>query len=113
MIADAAYFQVFFEVITGRPSEVAATMRRRVSAYTREHLGRRFKIGITADPIGRARGYSDYNEMTVLYLSSSLESISEVERDLIEHNKHITPNRIVCDGGNYGKPPYYLYIVVD
>lgn len=50
--------------------------------------------------------------MVVLYRSSSLDSVSQVECDLIEHNKEITKNRIAGGGGNYGNPPYYLYIVL-
>jgi hypothetical protein len=105
---------VHFDVTTGRPSEVASTLRRRVSAYTRKELVRGFKIGITNDPRGRfSNGYArDYDEMVVLYRSSSLDSVSQVECDLIEHNKEITKNRIAGGGGNYGDPPYYLYIVL-
>jgi hypothetical protein len=103
---------VHFDLTTGRPAEVASTLRRRVSAYTRDRVGR-FKIGITNNPSGRfSNGYArDYDEMIVLYRSPSLDSVSQVERDLIEHNEEITRNRI-AGGGNYGEPPYYLYLVV-
>ncbi|HZM11625.1 MAG TPA: GIY-YIG nuclease family protein [Candidatus Limnocylindrales bacterium] len=91
MNADAVHF--YF--MTGRPSLVASTLRRRVSAYTRKDLVRGFKIGITNNPPARfSNGYSDYDEMIVLYKSSSLDSVSEVERDLIDHNQEITKNRI-------------------
>jgi hypothetical protein len=110
MTADA----VLFDFETGRPSTVAITLRRRVSAYTRKEVVRRFKIGITNDPRRRfSNGYSaDYGEMIVLYKSSSLDSVSQVERDLIDHNQEITKNRIAGGGGNYGDPPYYLYLVL-
>ena len=102
-----------FDSMTGRPSMVASTMRRRVSAYTREDLVRGFKIGITNNPNSRWSKYrTNFDEMIVLYQSSSLESVSEVERDLIAHNQEITKNRIAGGGGNYGDPPYYLYIVL-
>jgi hypothetical protein len=105
--------EVYFAVITGKPSMVASTLRRRVSAYTRENLGRGFKIGITNDPNARASKYgAAYHEMIVLYKSDSIDSVSEVERDLIDHNEEITKNRIAGGGGNYGAPPYYLYIVI-
>lgn len=104
---------IHFDPMTGKPSVVASTMRRRVSAYTRKDLVRGFTIGITNDPAARFSRYSrDYDEMIVLYKSSSLESVSEVERDLIDHNKEITKNRIAGGGGSYGDPPYYLYIVL-
>jgi hypothetical protein len=108
--ADAVHLD--FE--TGKPSTVATSLRRRVSAYTREGVVGGFKIGITNDPRTRfsKKDYARYHEMIVLYRSSSLESVSQVERDLIEHNKAITKNRIAGGGGNYGQPPYYLYIVL-
>ena len=110
MSADA----VHFDFMTGRPSMVAGTLRRRVSAYTRKELVRRFKIGITNNPRVRFsnKDYSGYDEMIVLYRSSSLASVSEVECDLIDHNQKITKNRIAGGGGNYGDPPFYLYIVI-
>jgi hypothetical protein len=105
---------VHFDVSTGRPSAVATILRRRVSAYTREGVVSRFKIGITNNPRARfSNGYSaDYDEMIVLYKSWSLDSVSKVELDILEHNEEITENRIAGGGGNYGNPPYYLYIVL-
>jgi hypothetical protein len=105
---------VYFNITTGRPSEVAPTLRRRLSAYTREEIVCRFKIGITNNPRARfSNGYArDYDKMIVLYRSSSLSSVSEVECDLIEHNGDITRNQIAGGGGNYGDPPYYLYVVI-
>jgi hypothetical protein len=110
MSADA----VHFDEMTGRPSVVASLLRRRVSAYTREGFVRGFKIGITNNPRVRfsKKDYSTYDEMIVLYKSSSLDSVSKVEYDLIDHNEQITKNRIAGGGGNYGDPPYYLYIVL-
>lgn len=103
-----------FDLITARPSAVATSLRRRLSAYTRKDLVRGFKIGITNNPHARfSNAYArDYDEMIVLYRSSSLESVSKVECDLIDHNKEITKNRIAGGGGNYGDPPYYLYVVL-
>jgi hypothetical protein len=103
-----------FDLTTGRPSAVAATLRRRLSAYTRKDVVRGFKIGITNNPESRfSNGYArDYDEMIVLYQSSSLDFVSQVECDLIEHNRDLTKNRIAGGGGNYGDPPYYLYVVL-
>jgi hypothetical protein len=77
-------------------------------------LSRKFKIGITCNPESRwDNAYkSDYDEMIVLYQSSSIESVSQVERDLIEHNQHLTKNRIAGGGGGIGTPPFYLYLVL-
>jgi hypothetical protein len=111
MSADAVHFE---SMTTGRPSTAASTLRRRVSAYTRQDVVGRFKIGITNNPRRRfSNGYSaDYDEMIVLYRSPSRDSVSQVERDLIDHNQAITKNRIAGGGGNCGDPPYYLYIVL-
>jgi hypothetical protein len=104
---------IHFDIITGRPAEVASCLRRRVSAYTRDHLVRGFKIGITNNPEARfARHAATYDEMIVLYMSQSLDSVSQVECDLIEHNEEVAHNVINGGGGNYGDPPYYLYIVL-
>ncbi len=105
---------IHFDLTTGRPSGVSTILRRRLSAYTRKEVVRGFKIGITNNPHARfSNGYvGDYDEMIVLYKSSSLDSVSRVECDLIDHNKAITKNRIAGGGGNYGDPPYYLYVVL-
>lgn len=105
---------IHYDYETGRPSEVATSLKRRVGAYTRDNLKRKFKIGITCDPEGRwDNAYKrDYDEMIVLYQSQSIDSVSQVERDLIEHNKHLTKNRIAGGGGAIGNPPYYLYLVL-
>lgn len=105
---------IHYDFVNGRPSEVASELRRRVSAFTREDLNRKFKIGISCDPEGRwDDAYKeDYDEMIVLYQSSSIESVSEVERDLIAHNKHFTKNRIAGGGGGIGTPPFFLYLVL-
>jgi hypothetical protein len=105
---------VHFDFSTGRPSTVAIVLRRRVSGYTRKGVVSRFKIGITNNPHTRfSNGYAaDYDEMIVVYKSLSLDSVSQVEHDIIEHNEEMTENRIAGGGGNYGEPPYYLYIVL-
>lgn len=105
---------VHFHLTTGRPSEVVGPLRRRLSGYTRQDRVRRFKIGITNDPRTRFfKGYAnDYDEMIVLYESPSINSVSQVERELIDHNFDFARNRIAGGGGNYGQPPYYLYVVL-
>lgn len=60
-----------------------------------------------------SKGYAnDYDEMIVVYESSSINSVSQVERELIDHNSEFAKNQIAGGGGNYGSPPYYLYVVV-
>ncbi len=67
MSADA----VKFDVETARPSEVATTLRRRISALTRQDRVRAFKIGITNDPHVRWKTHKrGYDRMIVVYKSS-------------------------------------------
>ena len=105
---------IHYDFLTGKPSELASDLRRRVSAYTRADLKRKFKIGISCDPEGRwENAYKNYyDEMIVLYKSQSIESVSQVERDLVAHNKHFTENRIAGGGGGIGTAPFYLYLVL-
>ena len=103
---------VHFDFSTGTPSTVATIVRRRVSAYTREDVVRGFKIGITNNPRVRfSNGYARLRRNDRGLQKPSLDSVSQVERDLIEHNK-VTKNRIAGGGGNYGDPPYFLYVVL-
>jgi len=101
---------VFYEAVTGHPTAIASTMRRRVSAYTRDCS---FKIGITCNPEARWQAHKNsYDQMVVVYESSSIDSVSQLERELTEHNQHFADNVISGGGGHIGKPPYYLYIVL-
>lgn len=100
-------------LITGKPSIVACNLRRRASGYNRECLGRRFKIRIANNPDARfSKCGGAYHEMVVLYRSDSLGAVSEVGRDLIDHNEAITKSRNAGDGSSYGASPYYLYLVL-
>ncbi len=50
--------------------------------------------------------------MAVVYQSSSIENVSQLEWLMIEHNRELADNIIAGGGGSYGNPPYYLYVVV-
>lgn len=104
--------RVIFSPETGWPQAVVTSVSRRISAYTRSDRVNGFKIGITNNPERRFRdGYAHaYPKMAVVYQSSSLENVSELERLLIEHNYELADNIISGGGGNYGDPPYYLYV---
>jgi hypothetical protein len=105
---------VFYDIMTGHPSVIANTMRRRVSSLTRQHLIADFKIGITNNPEKRWHVYADeYDQMMVLYESSSIDCVSQLERELIEHNEELARNILNSGGGHIGKTgPYYLYVVL-
>jgi hypothetical protein len=104
---------IFNEQVTGRPGVVAPSLRRRVSAYTRHDRARAFKIGITNHPERRFRqSYAGtYDDMIVIYQSSSRQFIREMERDLIEYNRVLCNNLIGGGGGRATTGPFYLYIV--
>lgn len=105
--------EIYNEVQGGWPSQIISTMRRRVSAYTR--AGIPFKIGITNDPYARASQY-DYNEpyydeMILIYGTSSINHVRELEAVLIDYYWDFCDNSIGGGGGRVGIGPYYLYIV--
>jgi hypothetical protein len=106
--------QVDYNYVTGRPNEVLSGVLRSIGAYTRHDRVRGFKIGITSDPERRFREeYAHaYHKMAVVYESSSISNVSQLECLMIEHNKELADNIIAGEGGNYGNPPYYLYVVV-
>lgn len=85
--------------------DIASTIEDRVSRY---------KIGITNNPERRfKRKYiKSYDKMIVVCRSSSIHSVSELERKLIEHNRELTDNIISGGGGDYSDPPYYMYVVI-
>jgi hypothetical protein len=102
---------VFFEVMTGHPTAIASTMRRRVSAYTRDCS---FKIGITCNPDARWQAHKHaYDQMVVVCESSSIDCVSQLERELTDHNQDFADNVISGGGGHIGKRgPYYLYVLL-
>jgi hypothetical protein len=106
--------RMVYNFVTGRPEEVVSDVLRSISAYTRRDRARGFKIGITNDPERRFReAYAHaYHKMAVVYQSSSINNVSQLERELIEHNQGLADNIISGGGGNYGTPPYYMYVVI-
>ena len=106
--------RVEFNYVTGWPSDVVSSVLRSISAYTRRDRVRGFKIGITSNPRRRFKeAYAHaYHKMAVVYESSSVANVAELERLLIEHNRELSDNIISGGGGDYGDPPYYLYVAV-
>lgn len=105
---------VSFDASTGTPSQVLSELIRRISAYTRQDRARRFKIGITNHPDRRySQAYADeYDKMIVIYKTTSINYVSQLEAKLIQHNWELTDNQVGGGGGANGDPPYYLYIVL-
>lgn len=106
--------QVIYNYQTGNPSVVVSSVLRSISAYTRVDRVSYFKIGISCNPENRFRQeYADsYDKMLVVYQSSSIKNVRELEYLLVEHNRDLCDNIISGGGGNYGEPPYYMYVVV-
>lgn len=106
--------RVIYNYQTGRPNDVLSSVLRSISAYTRVDRATAFKIGITCNPENRFRqAYADsYDKMLVVYQSSSVNNVRDLERLLVEHNRELCDNIIEGGGGNYGEPPHYMYVVV-
>lgn len=74
---------------------------------------RRFKIGQTCNPDGRARGQDyvgTYDNMTVIYSTTSVAYVDDAERHLIDCFPNADNSR-GGGGGSKGEPPYYVYVV--
>ena len=106
--------EIYNETQGGWPSQVDSIMRRRVSDYT---SGNDFKIGITNDPDARAgqygyiEPYPYYDEMILIYETSSIINARKLESELIKHYGALCDNRIGGGGGSSESGRYYLYIV--
>ena len=100
------------KVYTGHPDQVIPNLRRRVSAYTRQSVYE-FKVGYTHDPRQRAISYGDaYDQMVVLYKSTSDRNARQVERALIEYNRDLASNERAGGGGSRSSSRhYYVYLV--
>ena len=94
--------KVFYNEVTGWPSEVVSTVLRKISAYTRQNKVRYFKIGITNNPARRFDEEHKYNydEMIIIYRSDSYDNVCNLERDLVEHNRELADN--IIGGGAAG-----------
>ena len=105
---------VYFDITTGTPSQVLSSLIRRISAYTRRDRIEKFKIGITNAPERRySQAYAGkYNEMIVVYETTSIDYVSHLEKKLINHNWDFADNEIGGGGGSIGDPPYFLYVVL-
>jgi hypothetical protein len=106
--------QLVYDYLTGSPRDLVSGISRKISAYSRSDRVRWFKIGITNNPEVRfwRAHIKYYDKMIVVYRSQSINSVSELEDLLVEHNRDLADNLISGGGGNYGEPPYFLYVVL-
>ena len=105
---------ISWKVRTGDPDDVISSLRRSVGQLAR-NVGK-FKIGRTSDPAARAnaREYAEgYDELIVIYSTTSAEFVNDVERDLIDYfETHSDVSNFRGGGGGpLGRPPYYVYVV--
>src|SRR6266446_2955987 len=86
----------------------------RVKAYVRDERLRRYKVGITSGPRTRAVQYgAQYDEMILVYRTSSNDHVRELERVLTEYFGDDCDNEINGGGGRQATGgPYFLYVVV-
>ena len=98
-------------VVTGGYLRVYPKLKCRISQYKRD--GDSFKIGRTRNPTNRANqpDYSEYDEMILLYKTTSPNFVSEVEDALINDFREECENFNRGSGGPLGEPPYFIYVV--
>lgn len=102
---------IVFVPVTGPPTSVLSTLRRKVAGLVRSDRVVRFKIGRTNDFVTRMAAYSDYHEIVIVYRSESIEHANTVERELTEHFND-SDNLVRGGGGPPGGGPYFIYVVV-
>ncbi len=99
------------EIETGWPSQT--NLQQWISTYTRADRVATFKVGITNNPQARAANYGNaYDEMIVLYQTSSDANVRTMESTLTQCYRGFSDNVNDGGGGPRGTGPYYLYIVL-
>jgi hypothetical protein len=106
--------RVIYNFLTGHPQDIVSDVLRSISAYTREDRVTAFKIGITNNPERRFKEAYDhyYSKMAVVYRSTSINNVAQLEHELIEHNRELADNIISGGGGREGRPPHFMYVVM-
>ena len=108
--------RVIYRIKTGWPSKLTTQLKRAISHYSNNASA--FRIGITNWPERRAGQYRqhgwDYDEMIVLYETSTRTNAVSLEQKLIRHNWHKDTLEVERDGGGgrHGKGWYYLYVAL-
>jgi hypothetical protein len=102
---------------TGRPSTVIGNLKRSVTQLANNNAF--VKVGITVNPKRRWREHwqndPTWNRLVVVYRSTSLNYVRELERELIAHSiERVESMNMVGGGGgpNSRGGRHYLYILV-
>ncbi len=103
--------------ITGFPSGVLTSLMNTIDAIIARRNVEYFYIGRTNDPYSTMirHGQYDYDQLILIYTTSSTEHVKEVEDFLIkEYKKHPkNDNNAAHSGGNISNiPPQYVYIAI-
>ena len=99
------------EVETGWPNSIK--LHQRISAFVRHDRAYRFKVGITTNLFLRTRQHQRfYNEMIVVYQTSSDKFVRRLEKFLTDYFKDRSDNERAGGGGRSADGPYYLYVLV-
>lgn len=107
--------RVELNIYDGRLSTVTPSLRQSIAGFIRHN--RYVKIGITSDPVGRADKHSAQNpnweRMVLLYESASINNVSTLEAEMVDHFWDDVENEKGGGGGNYSDSgPYYLYVLL-
>ncbi len=106
---------VRYQTESGWPSR--DTLRKRISAYTREDRVSRWKVGISAYPERRAqqhdRSGAFYDEMVVIYVTRSIDHARKVERWVTEDYEGYHDNEYQGGGGMVAAADvHYVYLLL-
>ena len=103
--------KVIYRLKKGKYEIASLSIQRSIINYSKNHS---LKIGITSKPKSRASKYNNetnYDEMIVLFKSSSKSVIRSFEKFLIDKNWAIIDNEIGGGGGPLRDGPFYLYVI--
>jgi hypothetical protein len=105
---------VEYNYCTGRPSDVITRLKRKVTRTINNNSY--VKVGITNNPETRWNQHRandpTWTKMLVVYQSSSINHVRELESDLITHRWEELHNQRDGGGGNIGEGRQYLYFLI-
>jgi hypothetical protein len=103
--------------VTQRGKTILDSLRQSIGRYHGWNSGELY-IGFTNNPCRRAKQHErnkpdTYEDMIVLYETSSLSNVVDVERSLIDlaQSRYLVNSR-TGGGGREGPGPYYVYVLI-
>lgn len=104
---------VIYDHWSGHLNMVITPLNRSLGQYIRNYT--EIKIGITNNPETRFNQHiklKKWDRMIVKYETSSLNYVRTLEQLLVENYFDYISNEVGGGGGNFGNPPYYLYVLI-